>query len=778
MGTRSFRGVRVVRFAEFELDVRAAELRRNQEKVRLQEQPYRILAMLLERPGEVVLREDICKRLWPNGTVVEVAHGINAAVLRLRDALGDTADGPRFVETVARRGYRFLAPVEMECRRVSSGRPERSPAGSASGELPPGREVSHFRVEQKLGRGGMGVVYRAEDLSLGRSVALKFLAPELVGDANAVGRFQREARTASALNHPNVCTVYAVEECGGQPVIVMELLEGPTLESMLAGGPIASADALPLSIQMAAALEAAHRKGIVHRDLKPGNVMITQFGLKVLDFGLAKQSVSPSAGAPAGVTAAGSILGTPNYMAPELFQGREADSRSDIYSFGLVLFEILTGRRFEAEMLCKLPAAAVDLEPIVRRALEKNPADRWQTAGDLKAALDCIAAARISHPPAPQQPADRPAANMHTHNTHLRQWIRRGSGIAAAIVAVTLAAWWVAARYRSDRGAHPVPAASEANLPAPAEIKPVEMRKNMPAGTPVLPSSAFPLAESRPPLSARMSLSPDGRFIAYANAGEIYVRTIDGRETRLIASDSSTAGTPFWSPDGQSLAYTNGGKLYALSLRGASSVPKLLGEVNTNISGAWGPDGTILIGEIRGGILAFPSAGGAPRAVTKLDESRDETRHLLPQFLPGGRKFLFTAGADKGGGTLYAGSLDSPDTVQIMPINSGATFVSRGGSNGYLVFDRGSFLMAQKFDSATLHTEGPPIPVAGPVSSTTAAAANGISILSGSVSPSTIVFKASNARGRYTMVDMKNKPPAPAGDRGFVVMQNWMASLK
>ena len=271
MSTRSFRAVRVFRFGEFELDLRAGELRRGEEKVRLQEQPYRILTMLLERPGEVVLREEICKRLWPNGTIVEVSHGINAAVLRLREALGDSADNPRFVETVARRGYRLRAPVEVESRRTLPVRCELPPGAFNSEELAAGRTIAHFRLEKRICRGGMGVVYRAEDVNLSRPVALKFLAPELAADPLAVGRFQREARTASALNHPNICTVYAVEECFGQPLIVMELLEGRSLESLLTEGPFPIAQALGLAIQMASALETAHGKGIVHRDLKPSN---------------------------------------------------------------------------------------------------------------------------------------------------------------------------------------------------------------------------------------------------------------------------------------------------------------------------------------------------------------------------------------------------------------------------------------------------------------------------------------------------------------------------
>jgi serine/threonine protein kinase len=354
-----------VQFAAFALDLRTGDLWRDGEKVVLPYQSFQILSALLERPGELVTREDLVKSLWASDVFVDFEGSLNKAIKRLREVLCDSADQPRFIETLPRRGYRFIATV-LRTQGLAD-----KPVGLA------GEKVSHYRVLEVIGGGGMGMVYKAEDLKLGRRVALKFLAGELLADSLTLQRFEREARTASSLNHPNICTIYEVEEHEGQPFIVMELLEGQTLRELISKAVIsASGERAPLplervldiAIEITRGLGAAHQKGIIHRDIKPANIFVTTQGqVKILDFGLAKLGtaagdveaeelredqghgppVQSLGGTPIehSLTRTGMAMGTAGYMSPEQVRGEQLDARTDLFSFGLILYEMTTGLR-------------------------------------------------------------------------------------------------------------------------------------------------------------------------------------------------------------------------------------------------------------------------------------------------------------------------------------------------------------------------------------------------------------------------------------------------
>ncbi len=416
-----------VRFGAFELDLRTGELLGQNRTMVLQEQPFRVVQMLIERAGQIATRDEIQRELWPNDTVVEFDHAINTVIGNLRRALGDTVAKPKYIETVARRGYRLIASIE----RIQSTPPlpQKSVVMDAGGSdltLPGsslvGKKVSHYRVLRVLGGGGMGLVYEAEDIKLGRRVALKFLPEELGQDAVALKRFEREARTASALSHPHICTIYEVDDHGGQPFIAMELLEGQTLRDLIAANrsqPMAVAQLLDIALQFCEGLEAAHEKGIIHRDIKPANIFMTRSGqVKILDFGLAKLATLAEGShseddtiadvrvpertfeKDSHLTRTHQTMGTVGYMSPEQIRGEKLDGGSDIFSFGLVLYELAARERAfggsgvgeiqEAILKQSLtplrernPAVPEKFEQMVARMLEKDRTRRPQSAAEL-----------------------------------------------------------------------------------------------------------------------------------------------------------------------------------------------------------------------------------------------------------------------------------------------------------------------------------------------------------------------------------------------------------
>jgi serine/threonine protein kinase/Tol biopolymer transport system component len=406
MGT-SNQKTRYVRFGVYQLDLRARELRRSGVKVRVPDQSIQVLAMLLERPGDLVTRAEVLEKLWPNGTIVEFDHSINAAVKRLRQALEDSVESPLYIETLPRLGYRFVGSVE----RTPAEDPLPAAKLEAVADEREGGIVGPYRIKKKIGGGGMGVVYQAEDTRLGRIVALKFLPDVFSDDQASLDRFEREGHAISALNHPNICTLYDVGQTDGHPFLAMEFLEGRTLLQLISAGPLPSDTILDIGIQIADALDAAHAKGIVHRDIKPSNIFVTARGpAKIMDFGLAKLAphqanfLREQSHIEEARTNPGSPMGTAAYMSPEQARGGEIDPRTDLFSLGVVLYEMATGQQpFQGETIAVVfdailnrnppsprhlrPDLPAGLELIIHKSLEKIREVRCQTASEVRADL-------------------------------------------------------------------------------------------------------------------------------------------------------------------------------------------------------------------------------------------------------------------------------------------------------------------------------------------------------------------------------------------------------
>jgi Tol biopolymer transport system component/DNA-binding winged helix-turn-helix (wHTH) protein/predicted Ser/Thr protein kinase len=511
--------VRPIRFGAFAFDSSSRELRKGGTWLRVPEQSLAILAMLLDRPGEVVTREEIQARLWPHGTIVEFEHSVNSAVKRLREALSDTASTPRYIETLPRKGYRFIGQLETDT-------PE-------AGTLVPGAVVSHYRIVAEAGRGAMGVVYKAEDLTLGRTVALKFLPEELAAHPPALERMRREARMIGALNHPGICTLYELGEASGRVFLAMEFLEGEPLRARMTRGPVSEAEFFDIALQVARALEAAHGQGIVHRDIKPDNLFVTKSGqVKVMDFGLAK-TVSQEDG----VVAQSTVTGTSGYMSPEQARGEPLDARSDIYSFGRVLSELAGGR------------LASRVAPVIAKAMASDPAGRWQSATELRTALEKI----------PRQ-ASR------------KRWRRALLAAALLACAVTVVVWTKTGRPPAEMNpVSLISTAGWANTPAfssdgsrvayqwTASLEASYNSNDDPSGIYVKQIGGGPSVRlTRGHMDIFPAWSPDDRYIAFYRATEetiLLVPSIGGPERRIakaeVPHDQTGVAGIFWTLDGK-----------------------------------------------------------------------------------------------------------------------------------------------------------------------------------------------------------------------------------
>jgi len=557
--------------------------------------------------------------------------------------------------------------------------------------LSPGEQLGHYKILSMIGKGGMGEVYLGTDTRLGRSVAIKVSSREFND------RFEREAQAISTLNHPNICTLYDV----GPNYLVMELVEGELLSKIIDRGPLPLDKALAYAVQIVDALAAAHAKGVIHRDLKPGNIIITRNGVKVLDFGLAKLSSERVSSESAAniqtvtepITRAGAILGTLYYMAPEQVEGKEADERSDIFSFGVLFHEMVTGQRpftgdTQAAVLAALlkdqpppmsqrqPATPRAMERVVRKCLEKKPDDRWQSARDLKPTLELI---DLDAPPVNSASTTVPIAVPPPAR---KSW--RWPAFAAALLAAAGLAWtfWPAPQ-RSDR-------VTRFEVALPPEVQ-------------VNPNTFF----------AR--ISPDGTKLAFTSAGGkagIWIRDLESVESRWLPG-TEAANAPFWSPDSKSLAYAAGNRLMRVEISGGP--PQVLAQSTTPVgSGVWSKNNEILFGGFgRGPLQKVSAAGGVPAPVTKLTEG--EAFHSLPSMLPDGRRFIYLRSVGAGS-RIFVGSLDNkPDEQslqQVGPGQFGATFAQASNdAGGVLFFVRDGSLMAQPFDPKALKFAGEPVPV-------------------------------------------------------------------
>ncbi len=573
--------------------------------------------------------------------------------------------------------------------------------------LTSGTKLGPYEIQDKLGAGGMGEVYRARDTRLDRTVAIKVLPAQLSADPERKARFQREAKTISALQHPHICVLYDVGAQEGVDYLVMEYLEGETLAARLAKGALPLDDIVKIGTAVADALDKAHRQGLVYRDLKPGNIMLTKSGAKLLDFGLAKASAAAMPGSPSGsaapllsaaltvsspnptnspLTSAGSIVGTMQYMSPEQLQGKEADARSDIFAFGAVLYEMATGKRaFTGKSQLSVATAILENDPapvssvqaasppaldtLVATCLAKDPEERFASAHDVGIALKWVSIVGATLVVAPGRAQGPP--------------LRKTAWVLAAILLVL----WAATVVSNWRLRHKPPPAVVRSFVAP-------------------PDKADP--NGRAGFSA---LSPDGsRWAVVApdstGAPVLWVRPLDSLDAQALEG-TEDATDPFWSPDSRSIAFWAQNKLMRLDASGGPA--QTICDAPNGRGGSWNQEGTILFSvSDPPTLLRVPAEGGTPVAASELDASRQEDSHLWPWFLPDGRHFIFfvhSKTSDHSG--IALGSLESRQHRFLFPNYSNAVYAS-----GYLVFVRGGYLMAQKFDSGRGELAGEAAPIA------------------------------------------------------------------
>jgi len=569
--------------------------------------------------------------------------------------------------------------------------------------ISPNTTIAQYTIVSKIGEGGMGVVWRARDSKLGRDVAIKVLPASLSENTDRLNRFEQEAQAAGALNHPNILVIHHIGIHDGAPYIVSELLEGETLRDRMAGAALPQRKALDYALQIARGLAAAHEKGIIHRDIKPDNIFITDDGrVKILDFGLAKlTSATDGTQSQTEVptrkvnTDPGTVMGTMGYMSPEQLKSQPADHRSDIFSFGTILYEMLSGKRaFRGDSMAETMSAILRedppdlsetnktvspaLERVVRHCLEKNPAERFHSARDLAFAIESLSGSAISG-----QTATMPTITTESSTQVGRsRWLddARVAWIVAGILVVSLLATLGLLYFNPSET---TTRAARLSLTPPPEL-------------------AFNDAQSDAAV-----VSPDGQKIAFsATSGDgknmLYLRALDSSEIKLLPG-SENVMEPFWSPDSRSVAFGSNGKLKRSDLAGGGNA-QVLCDAARLVGGTWNKDGIIVFApDYRTALMQVSAQGGEPKPVAMRFDDQTAESHRYPDFLPDGRHFLFRR--DPKG--IWVGSLDSPETRQVLVEVTPFVYAQPG----WLVFVRNDALVAQAFDAAKIAFSGEPIPI-------------------------------------------------------------------
>jgi Tol biopolymer transport system component len=572
-----------------------------------------------------------------------------------------------------------------------------------------GQRIAHYRVQEKIGAGGMGEVYRALDTRLCRDVALKVLPEAFARDAERMARFEREAKVLASLNHPNIASIYGLEESNGARALVMELVEGPTFAERISQGRISLEEVLTFAKQIADGLEYAHERGIIHRDLKPSNVKLTPDSqVKLLDFGLAKalegETTEPelqdSPTLSAAATRTGVLLGTAAYMSPEQARGKRVDRRADIWAFGCMLYEMLAGRAaFTGETTSDILASVIRAEPdwsslpgsvppriheLLRRCLQKDAKQRLRDIGDARIIIEEVLSGSVASDTVP-------AGGLTRGLQH------RGMGwawLVAGLLLGAVGAVVIASYLRPSPGEGPV-SRFAFGFPAP---------DNQPVASEGFPLRDFPA----------VAISRDGTKIAYVGARghttQIFLRRVDHLEPQPLP-DSANATSPFFSPDGQWVGFFADGKLKKASVQGGEATTLCDAPINRNAT--WGPDSTITFAPtLFGGLMRVSAGGGSPEILTAPDVSKGELTYRWPEILPGGKAVLFVIANAQDIGSfseskIVAMRLDTREK-KILPILG--TY-PRYSPSGHLLFERDGRVFAVAFDPHRLEVTGQPVPV-------------------------------------------------------------------